>query len=1200
MKFKRILSSALLAVMIFTLLVAAFPMAISAVYLNENETSGSTATADLDSGELAEYLEEYLEYNYETAEEMLKDELAAGYLYSVNSNNKQYSIYVNKYTGFLYYKNNVTGQILTSNPTDPGSIGSINREEVMSQIQIKFYESANQTATDSYFSYKWAASLSQINVSPIQNGLRVSYTLGDTTPRYLLPGRITAENYKKYIYIPMINAFEDLLIELCADKVEEGTNLKFFDNELYENYNKYGLINTSSSNGLTAYLNKGLARVSEIYGDTSKEYKALFKINYALNTLPRHYTLQNPQRYEAGDAKLEEMNNKYPITSDGTIIYVYNSERDIDKRIDNNNVKLYCKDYNFTLMYADEKECGYVAPVTNKPVFRCALEYAFNDDGTLTIRLPASSITFDETVYTLEYITPLQYFGAADASDDGYVFFPDGSGAIIKFEDFYRDGVGGKTNVSITASTYGIDYCYSKITGSHRQQTTMPVYGIVNEVEANSATEKLYGKETVMNGFFAVIEEGSALANLGVKFGGASHKYATSYASYTPYPADKYELSDQISVGGASGGYTMVSESKYTGSYITRIVMLTDEEIGDVVYGTDAYYSSDYVGMASYYRNYLKEAGVLSAVQTVSEDLPLYIETLGAMDITAKFLSFPVTKTIPLTTFDDVLTMYNELANCKTLAAERAAENEKLAAETEDIVLKAEYEALAKEYRALEAAVENIKNINFRLTGFANGGMKFTYPVKLRWERACGGSAGYEALIAEANSVSKTEGVNFGVYADFDFMFINNKAMFDGIGNKGNVSKMVDNRYASKQVYNNTIQEYESFFDMVISPDALDRLFAKFDKDFSDYQNNKISLSTMGSIVNSNFDEDNPINREEASEYVSDLLNKITSKGYDVMTDIGNIYSVKYASHILNATIDSSHYRHTSYAVPFIGLVLHSYVNYTGTPLNYTGNVDYDILKSIENGAAPYYLLCYQNSAYLKDDDELNEYYGVSYENWYNDIVKTYAELNLAIGDLQDYELVYHSAVICERVIEDSEMAVNYELLEAEIIELVEAQLISLIDNSFNELAAGGADNYAKRLKLVVDRAALMSQFSEILNLPVETLEARAFAKSLDALIKEYTDEYPGSEAEENNYVVVFDGIEYKSKYSYITDSAAFDKDYVKTAYTIDGGNVTMVKYRKGADEVVFFLNYNNFTVNIRLDSETVISLDKFSYTRIG
>ena len=263
--------------------------------------------------------------------------------------------------------------------------------------------------------------------------------------------------------------------------------------------------------------------------------------------------------------------------------------------------------------------------------------------------------------------------------------------------------------------------------------------------------------------------------------------------------------------------------------------------------------------------------------------------------------------------------------------------------------------------------------------------MYFTYPTKVKWEKACGGKDGFNSLLASSKEK------NFSVYPEFDFQYINNTAMFDGISNKNTVSSMVDNRYASKQAYNSVLVEYESIFAMVISPDSLDRLYTKFLKNYSKYNADGISVSTLGSDLNSNFDKDNPINREESSQYVRNLLDRISSD-YKIMLDKGNIYTVKYAEHILDISTDSSHLRDSSYTIPFTGMVLHGYVNYAGAALNYSGSPQYDILRAIENGASLYYLLCYQNTNYMKDDEGLSKYYGVNYETWFEKIVEQYDE----------------------------------------------------------------------------------------------------------------------------------------------------------------------------------------------------------------
>ena len=1206
MKIKRILSSILLLALVVTSVAVAFPIASNAAYSGTGSSVGSSATANLEGDDLKSYLNQYIGYNYSTAEEMLKDELEAGYLYSVNSANNLYTLYVNKYTGFVYYQNNITGQILTSNPIDPASSGG-SPEALMSQIELRFrYTSTTGRETyETYNSYKWAALRAQISVSQISNGLRVNYILGDTSPRFLLPGAIVAEKFDANILTPLIEACTASITALCeAYDYTPEDDLTFFDNDAYEPYDDSGFINVTYEYGLLDYVKETNRIAEQACGNTySKDYKAHTEISAAVSKLARAYSLEDPTYYTPGSDLYNEMAGKYPIFGEGVAIYVCNVEIEnvVNRRQYDGYIKKYCPDYTFEMMYADEKECGYVNEVVEKPVFRCAIEYSFNDDGTVSARLPATSITYDETIYTLEYITPLQYFGCANATNPGYVFFPDGSGVVVDFKDFYKpDSI--SPNLSIVTSIYGLDYAYSDIKTeySYRQQVTMPVYGVVNDVNANALTSSLYEKETVTNGYFAILEEGSALATLSLSADLSSCKYGTVYARYTPRAMDHFDLAE-TSVSGEAGVYDLVSPFKYTGSYTTRFVMLTDSEIGSDVYGEDGYFESSYSGMAAYYKKYLTDNGTFAAIDMVSENLPLYIEALGAMDINARFLSFPIKKSIPLTSFDDVLTMQRELSTAKDRALEKAAEQDALVAQTTDLVRKAGYKALADQYRAFAESIDNITNINFRLTGFTNGGMKSIYPTKVRWERACGGDGGFKNLVAASNQISEAPGVNFGIYPDFDFMYINNTAMFDGIGNKGNVSKMVDNRYASLQLYNSSLQKFESVFDLVINPDALDRLYTKFEKSYSKGGTNKLSVSTLGSALNSNFDEKNFVSREDALNDVESLLHRMTARdGYELMLDMGNAYTLKYATHILNVATDSSHFRYSSYTVPFTGLVLHSHVNYAGSPLNYSGNIQYEILRSIENGAAPYFILCYQNGANLKEDEELNSYYGVSYQNWYEDIVTTYATLNHAIGSLQDYELYEHKVLVSERVIEESEMDANYVLLEAEIIKLLTEQLASVVDEAYAELKAGGEENYAKRLKIEINRAALVSQFAEILNLSESDVSNRAFMETVDSIITKYVLEYPGAEASEDSYVVKFNNIDYTSEYSFFTDSFAFDKDYEVTDYTIDNGNVSMVTYRKGDSKVSFLLNYNNFAVTVRLDADTVITLDKLSFQKLG
>ena len=231
MKLNKILSTALVLVMLFAAVSVVIP-ATEAEAAYSPSTSVSEATMTLD--EIKTYISTvYLKYNFNTAEEMLKYELDAGYLDYSTSADGLYTIYVNRYTGFLYYRNNFSGQILTSNPTNPGygNLTTNVAEDIMSQLSIKMYETSVSSNQFNYNSVHWGSMYGQIGVTEIAGGLRVNYTLGDTSTRYLLPGFITAEDFTKDIIGPMLNALADKFEDLAPGMAYNFFGSKFDETE---------------------------------------------------------------------------------------------------------------------------------------------------------------------------------------------------------------------------------------------------------------------------------------------------------------------------------------------------------------------------------------------------------------------------------------------------------------------------------------------------------------------------------------------------------------------------------------------------------------------------------------------------------------------------------------------------------------------------------------------------------------------------------------------------------------------------------------------------------------------------------------------------------------------------------------------------------------------------------------------------------
>ena len=1182
MNFKRILSSALVIIMMFSVVAVMLPVEAKAAH------HSSVSDTKLSTDDVVKIVEAYKKASFKSAEEMFQSDLANGYLdYTTNG---EFTIYVNRYTGVLYYRNNTTGEMLTSNSYNfENSIGAV--PELASQVYVSYATLSSTEKVMDLYSFDWAAMYNQISVSRIEGGLRVSYAIGDTATRCLLPVIIEAHTLEEDILKPMF----ELLYTKMSENLDQDPN-KIYAINYYDESGKYydeakvykeNYIHQKSIRSYTRDFENAIAEYEQYLIDnasvtggitiaTRAKINEIEAIMGAINTVFNAY-----QPYNNVTAENFDPLNTPEICLEGVAVYKVKDNRYSQMVPKANYVKNYCPAYTFDMMYEAEKNCGYVHEYESKPVFRCALEYTFNEDGSLSVRLPSNSIVFDETEYILRSITPLQYFGATDFSNDGYIFLPDGSGSIIQFEDFR----GSNISMSSALSIYGNDFCYSEISGAHKQPLTMPVYGIaaLNDKDGNK----------VGKGYFAILEEGASMASMNVRYRSGTFREGTVFTTFTPYPTDRFDLSETISVGGAQF-YSKVSESKYAGSYVTRYVMLTDN-------GTAGSYPATYMGMATYYRDYLEKTGVLTALTNVGDDLPLYLEALGSLEVVEKILTFPVNVSKAITTFEDIETIYKDLGNAKEKLLGKAKEYEDLAAaEHDNLELKHDYEKIAADYRALADKIVNIDNINFKLTGFSNGGLYFTYPTRVKWERVLGGKRGFKQLLEVAKE-NTDEDSNFGIYPDFDFQYVNNTSLFDGVGKRNTISRMVDNRYASKQVYSSVTGEFDTVYAMIVSADSLDRLYTKFLKKYDNYAATGISVSTLGSDLNSNFDEDNPVSRDDAQGYVTALLDRISNESkYSVMTSQGNIYAVKYVDHILGICTDSSYYRYSSYTIPFVGMILHGYVNYSGAALNYSGSPDYDLLRSLENGASIYYVIGYQNTDIMKDDEEFNKFYSVSYENWFDDIVEKYAIINAQLGDIQDYKIVNHEVLIGERVIDEKEREANLEALKNEYIAQFKLALETKIDEALESIDPA---DYNKRIAVSADIDKLVSEATERFE---ETELPESFKEALEAVLTDFQKEYDVTGVDDANKVNVYvEALEYESEYRYVTGSTARDDNYETTDYTVDNDLIVMVTYAhfnaNGEVDATrsFIINYNIYSVEVTLENGESYVIEKYSFQRI-
>jgi hypothetical protein len=84
-----------------------------------------------------------------------------------------------------------------------------------------------------------------------------------------------------------------------------------------------------------------------------------------------------------------------------------------------------------------------------------------------------------------------------------------------------------------------------------------------------------------------------------------------------------------------------------------------------------------------------------------------------------------------------------------------------------------------------------------------------------------------------------------------------------------------------------------------------------------------------------------------------------------------------------------------------------------------------------------------QNTSLLKEDEEFNKYYSVSFDIWYEELLELYNELNTVLAKLQDKQIIGHEFLIGERVPTAEEVAADKAAAKAEAEALAEAEKLA-------------------------------------------------------------------------------------------------------------------------------------------------------------
>lgn len=142
-----------------------------------------------------------------------------------------------------------------------------------------------------------------------------------------------------------------------------------------------------------------------------------------------------------------------------------------------------------------------------------------------------------------------------------------------------------------------------------------------------------------------------------------------------------------------------------------------------------------------------------------------------------------------------------------------------------------------------------------------------------------------------------------------------------------------------------------------------------------DYSFSGICFSDAGRYLYADYSSNNPIDRQEASELMATQISSMSARE-SLMVDTGNIYAIKYADFVVNLPNTSSlSSRDDITAVPFLQILLHGLVPYSGKAVNLCSNSETAVLRAAQFGEILSFEFYYQGDEAKEEDVTDNLYY---------------------------------------------------------------------------------------------------------------------------------------------------------------------------------------------------------------------------------
>lgn len=555
-----------------------------------------------------------------------------------------------------------------------------------------------------------------------------------------------------------------------------------------------------------------------------------------------------------------------------------------------------------------------------RPVFNVTLRYRL-DGGDLLVEVPYSEIRY-RSEYPITFVTVLPMFGAAGTEQDGFMFIPEGGGALIRYNN-------GKLNQnSYYANLYGWDYATERKEVVSETKNSFPVFGMTGN-----------------GGSFLCIMEGAT------SYGGVQADISGRYNSYN-WACAKYNV--------------LHSDSYNVSAKTARLVYMYEKEVPDdtIVQRYRFVDSESYVDMANTYGAYLRERYPELAANDASEDMPVAIELVGAIDKKVVKLGLPVDSVVPTTTFK----------------------------QAEDIVD--------------DLVLAGVRGMSVRYTGWSNGGVTQKVLTKVKPIRQLGGEEGMKTLIRDM----KIKEVP--LYFDGITCFAYNSGVFNGFLPFTDAARFTTREQIAIYPYSKIFYNQDDFYDpfYLVKPSYAKQNASNLINKLDELEAYGVAFRDIGCLLSADYYSKDTVTREQVKQMNLDTIAEAKNAGQSVVIKEGFDYAMPYADLITDMDLQGTEYSIIDREVPFYQIAIHGAVNYTGMSINMSSDWQNELLRCAEYGAGLSFTFMAEDGKVLQDSLH-SEYYGTSYPSWETDAAQIITDYQTAMAGLNRQTITGHDVI---------------------------------------------------------------------------------------------------------------------------------------------------------------------------------------------